>query len=114
MRAFHLHHEALLAENNSEKWHRMRIEHGIAESGIDFDLGDVFPHDVNFDQIGGVSFKKGCYIGQEVVSRMHHRGTARRRLLLVEADSHLPPKGSPIEAAEKPIGTMGSHVPRRR
>ena len=38
---------------------------------------DAFPHDVLLDQTGGVGFRKGCYVGQEVVSRMQHRGTAR-------------------------------------
>jgi len=110
MRVFHLNQNLSSTENDHKTWHKMRIEQGIAESEIDFDLGDVFPHDVNFDQIGGVSFKKGCYIGQEVVSRMHHRGTARRRLLLVEASDCLPPKGSVIEAAGKAIGTLCSHL----
>jgi len=112
-RLFHFNQNMSSAENAHEAWHKIRVEQGIAESGIDFDLGDVFPHDVNFDQIGGVSFKKGCYIGQEVVSRMHHRSTARRRLLLVEADTCLPPKGSVIEAAGKPIGTICSHIANR-
>ncbi|MFZ1680403.1 MAG: folate-binding protein, partial [Rhizobiaceae bacterium] len=58
---------------------RLRIIHAIAEPGRDFANGEAFPHDVNLDQTGGVSFRKGCYVGQEVVSRMQHRGTARRR-----------------------------------
>jgi len=96
-----------------EIWHSLRIDHGVAESGADFDLGDVFPHDINYDQIGGVSFQKGCYIGQEVVSRMHHRGIARRRLVLATGQTHLPPKGSVIEAAGKAIGTVGSRVGKK-
>ena len=43
----------------------------------------MFPHDIGMDLLGGVDFKKGCYIGQEVVSRMEHRGTARRRPVIV-------------------------------
>jgi len=91
-------------------WDKIRIENAIAESGTDFTLGDVFPHDINFDQIGGLSFSKGCYIGQEVISRMHHRGTARRRLLLVKAQQALPASGTSIEADNKPIGVMGSSL----
>ena len=64
---------------------RFRIANGIAESGADYALGDAFPHDVLLDEIGGVGFRKGCYVGQEVVSRMQHRGTARRRVLIVSA-----------------------------
>ncbi|TIV05683.1 MAG: folate-binding protein, partial [Mesorhizobium sp.] len=67
-------------------WLNIRIANGIAESGADYQLGDAFPHDVLLDETGGVGFKKGCYIGQEVVSRMQHRGTARRRVLIASAD----------------------------
>ena len=48
-------------------------------AGSDFIYGDAFPHETDMDQLGGVDFDKGCYIGQEVVSRMEHRGTARTR-----------------------------------
>ncbi|MBG1230830.1 YgfZ/GcvT domain-containing protein [Aestuariivirga litoralis] len=53
---------------------------GIADSA-EIGSNKLFPHEANFDQFAGVDFKKGCYIGQEVVSRMHHRGTARSRIL---------------------------------
>ena len=58
----------------------LRVEHGIAQSGRDYALQDAFPHDVLMDVNDGVSFRKGCFVGQEVVSRMKHRGTARRRV----------------------------------
>ncbi|PWK75639.1 folate-binding protein YgfZ [Aminobacter sp. AP02] len=89
-------------------WHAFRIANGIAESGPDYALSDAFPHDVLLDQMGGVGFKKGCFIGQEVVSRMQHRGTARRRVLLVSAGSDLPTAGSELMAGGKVIGTLGS------
>ena len=76
----------------------LRIAHGVAESGIDYALGDAFPHDVLLDQNGGVGFRKGCYVGQEVVSRMQHRGTARRRVLIAAARSALPAPGTEIVA----------------
>ena len=55
----------------------------------------------------GVGFRKGCYVGQEVVSRMQHRGTARRRVLIVSGDS-LPASGTEIAANGRAIGTLGS------
>jgi tRNA-modifying protein YgfZ len=67
----------------------------------------VFPHDVNLDQTGGVSFAKGCYVGQEVVSRIQHRGTARRRVLIAAGDSALE-AGCPITANGKNVGVLGS------
>lgn len=89
-------------------WTRLRAEYGIAEGEADFIYNDVFPHDVNFDQTGGVSFPKGCFIGQEVVSRMQHRGTPRRRVLVAHSDETLPQMGAPITVDGREIGTMGS------
>ncbi|PDT17600.1 folate-binding protein YgfZ [Rhizobium sp. J15] len=86
----------------------LRINHGIVTSGADFALQDAFPHDVLMDLNGGLSFKKGCYVGQEVVSRMQHRGTARRRVVTVSAATALPETGTEITAAGKPVGTLGS------
>ncbi|MBY2922653.1 folate-binding protein YgfZ [Rhizobium leguminosarum] len=86
----------------------LRISHGIVTSGSDFALQDAFPHDVLMDFNGGLSFRKGCYVGQEVVSRMQHRGTARRRVVTVSAATALPETGTEITASGKPVGTLGS------
>lgn len=96
------------ASANTSAWHAFRISHGIAESGTDYQLGDAFPHDVLLDQMGGVGFRKGCYVGQEVVSRMQHRGTARRRVLIASAESELPVPGAEVLAGGRPVGTLGS------
>jgi folate-binding protein YgfZ len=94
-----------IAGAEAAEFERQRIRAGVAESDTDYPGSEVFPHDVLLDQNGGVSFKKGCFVGQEVVSRMQHRGTARRRLMLVEADGHLTP-GANIEAGGRTIGTV--------
>jgi folate-binding Fe-S cluster repair protein YgfZ len=62
------------------------------------------------DQLGGVDFAKGCYVGQEVVSRMEHRGIARTRTVPVRYDGPAPQAGVAIMAGERQIGTMGSAV----
>jgi folate-binding protein YgfZ len=95
------------AEASEADYDAHRIALGIPEGGIDFAFGDVFPHDVDMDQLHGVAFDKGCYIGQEVVSRMEHRGTARRRFVLMHGEA-LPPAGGELVAGGKPIGTAGS------
>ena len=56
---------------------------GLADS-MEIGSGELFPHEANYDQFGSVNFRKGCYVGQEVVSRMQHRGTARSRIVPVE------------------------------
>nr|CAD6609741.1 folate-binding protein [Rhizobium sp. Khangiran2] len=86
----------------------LRVEAGVAASGVDYALQDAFPHDILMDLNGGLSFRKGCYVGQEVVSRMQHRGTARRRLVQIAADEPLPPTGVEIIAGGKPAGTLGT------
>lgn len=96
------------ADASAADWHRLRIAQGVAESGSDFVAGDAFPHDILYDFNGGVGFKKGCFVGQEVVSRMQHRGTARRRVLTVEGSTILPDAGSTIEADGRAIGTLGT------
>jgi tRNA-modifying protein YgfZ len=100
--------EAAPATAEPDAWDSLRIRHGVAESGTDFALGDAFPHDVLLDQNGGVGLRKGCYVGQEVVSRMQHRGTARRRVLIVSAAAHLPPAGTDIRSGNRSIGTLGT------
>ena len=96
------------ADADAAAWQAFRVRHGVAESGTDYALGDAFPHDVLLDELGGVGFRKGCYVGQEVVSRMQHRGTARRRVLLVSGDSDLPAPGADITAGGRVLGALGS------
>src|ERR1700704_9824 len=85
-----------------------RIACGTPRGGIDFMYGDAFPHETNMDRLHGVDFDKGCYVGQEVVSRMQHRGTARTRIARVKFDGMRPEAGVEIRAGDKPVGTMGS------
>ena len=85
-----------------------RINNGIPEGGTDFDYGDAYPHEVLMDQFGGVDFKKGCYVGQEVVSRMQHRGTAKKRIIIVKSKDQLPAPKIAITADGKTAGTLGS------
>src|SRR4051794_11295495 len=85
-----------------------RIACGVPRGGVDFMYSDAFPHETNMDRLHGVDFDKGCYVGQEVVSRMQHRGTARTRIvrLVVEGAGREP--GIAMVAGDKPVGPMGS------
>ncbi|MFZ0526869.1 MAG: folate-binding protein, partial [Xanthobacteraceae bacterium] len=85
-----------------------RIALGVPQGGVDFSYGDAFPHETDMDQLGGVDFSKGCYVGQEVVSRMEHRGTARTRAVPIRYDGLTPEVGIAITAGERQVGTMGS------
>ena len=85
-----------------------RIASGVPRGGLDYMYGDAFPHETNMDRLHGVDFDKGCYVGQEVVSRMQHRGTARTRTVRIILDGPSPEPGAAIVAGDKPVGTMGS------
>jgi folate-binding protein YgfZ len=85
-----------------------RIALGVPRGGMDFIYGDAFPHETNMDHLHGVDFDKGCYVGQEVVSRMQHRGTARTRTVRVIVDGPSPEPGAIVLAGDKTVGTMGS------
>ena len=95
------------AEAGEAAYHAYRIGLGVPEGGRDYLYGDAFPHEALFDQLNGVDFKKGCFVGQEVVSRMEHRGTARKRVVPVEGDAPLA-AGAEVMAGDLPLGTIGS------
>ncbi|UYN99585.1 MAG: folate-binding protein YgfZ [Devosia sp.] len=85
-----------------------RIASGILHQGNDFPANDTFAHDIGFDLLDGIDFVKGCYVGQEVVSRMKHRGTARRRPVLVSDITA--PSGTPVIAGTREAGVIGQVV----
>jgi folate-binding protein YgfZ len=91
----------------TEAYHEHRIALGVPEAGKDYSIGDTFPHEADLDLLNGVSFTKGCFVGQEVVSRMKHRGTARRRVVPVQGDTPLA-SGVPVMMGEVEIGRVGS------
>lgn len=97
----------------ADAYHAHRIDLGVPEAELDYALGETFPHEACLDVLGGVSFDKGCFIGQEVVSRMQHRGTARRRFVMVQGSTKLPPARTEITAGDVAIGAMGSSVGAR-
>jgi tRNA-modifying protein YgfZ len=86
----------------------LRIRAGVPKGGVDFVYGDAFPHDANFDLLHGVDFDKGCYVGQEVVSRMKHRGTARKRVARVKLMDEPASPGTPVLDGALAVGTLGS------
>ena len=100
---------AFSADATEADYHAHRIALGIPEGGRDFTYGDAFPHEALMDQLGGVDFKKGCYVGQEVVSRMQHRGTARTRIVpVISRDGEAVTSGAEVTAGARGLGTIGS------
>lgn len=95
------------AGDDPAPYHAARIAAGLPEQGADFAGEDVFPADINMDLLDGIDFRKGCFVGQEVASRMKRRGTARRRTLKVSVAPGASP-GTPILAGPFEIGLLTS------
>jgi len=93
-----------------------RLAVGAPEFGKDFDGGEMFPMDVNYDALAGVSYRKGCFVGQEVASRMKRKGEVRKRTLLAALDGPAPQRGAPVTAGASTLGeilsaeTMENHA----
>jgi len=96
----------------TDAYHAHRIALGVPEGGKDYAFGDAFPHEADLDLLNGVSFDKGCFVGQEVVSRMQHRGGARKRVVPVDGTAPLA-SGAEVTAGSAVIGAVGSVADRR-
>jgi folate-binding protein YgfZ len=97
---------AELVDASAYEAHRIAL--GVPRGGSDFIYGDAYPHEADMDQLNGVDFEKGCYVGQEVVSRVEHRASARNRVVPVTFEGGAPDAGAPVMAGDKTIGHMGS------
>lgn len=92
---------------DAETWQKKRIALGIPEGGKDFIYADAYPHETDMDQLNGIDFDKGCFIGQEVVSRMERKTTPRTRAVPVTFEV-APAAGVEVLAGTRPVGRMGS------
>ncbi|MFO1124260.1 MAG: folate-binding protein [Methylocystis sp.] len=97
------------AEDARDDYEAARIAAGVPQGGVDFAYGAAFPHEANMDLLSGVDFTKGCYVGQEVVSRTKHRNLARKRITPYHVEGEAPAPGTKIIAGEIEIGVAGSH-----
>jgi folate-binding protein YgfZ len=95
-----------------QNWQGRRISLGIPEGGKDFIYGDTFPHEADMDLLGGVDFHKGCFIGQEVVSRVERRDVARKRVVPVAFEGAPPEPGIEVRIGDRAVGYMGSAAGR--
>ncbi len=91
-------------------YHEARIKLGVPDAKTDIPPETYFPLDCNFEELDGVDFNKGCYVGQELTSRMKHRASARRRMLPVSALTSLPAAGTPLRNGTIEIGEMRGSI----
>jgi folate-binding protein YgfZ len=102
-------HSAGVAGGSSETWEIARVESGRPQWGADMD-DSTLPQEANFDELGAISYTKGCYIGQETVARIHFRGHVNRLLRKLRFVTRpAPPKGAElIDETGKVIGDIRS------
>ncbi len=94
--------------DNAAAYRAHQIALGVPEGGADWRYGDAFVHDANLDLLHGVDFDKGCYVGQEVVSRVHHRNSARKRIVKIHFHGDPPSQGVALMAGPLRVGQVTS------
>ena len=96
------------SEDGSAGYLSHRLSLGVPE-GRDFGSDKIFALDAGLGELHGVAFDKGCYVGQELTARMKHRGTARKRILVVEStDKSALTVGAELRATGHSIGEIVS------
>ena len=92
--------------NADEAYDGLRIALGVPEFGKDFAGEEVFLLDVNYDALNAVSYRKGCFVGQEVTSRMKRKSDIRKRTLIARFAGAAPAKGESVIAGDGSIGEI--------
>jgi tRNA-modifying protein YgfZ len=93
------------AEAPAIDWDAIRVQHCIPETGVELIPDDSYLLESGFEQLHGVDFRKGCYVGQEVTARMKHKTELRKGLVRVRIEGNAP-VGTPIFQGDKPAGTL--------
>lgn len=89
-------------------YERLRIGLGLPDASRDMTIDRALLLENGFEELGGVSFEKGCYIGQEVTARTHYRGLVKKRLLPVRIEGGPPQPGTPLVLGDREVGEMKS------
>jgi folate-binding protein YgfZ len=100
--------EAGFLEIGFEAYDRLRLGLGVADGSRDLMLEKSILLEAGFDELNGVDWSKGCYIGQELTARTKYRGLIRRRLMPVAVDGPTPPPGTIVFAEGRDVGEMRS------
>jgi tRNA-modifying protein YgfZ len=100
--------EPLLCNATPDDWDQYRLEAGLPDGSKDLESDRSVLLEAGFDELGGVSWSKGCYMGQELTARTKYRGLVKRRLVPVIVDGSLPPVGTAVFNDGVDVGTMRS------
>ena len=90
--------------SDNTDWDRLRVAHSVPASGIEL-LPDTYILEAGFERLNGVDFKKGCFVGQEIVARMKHKTVLKKGLARVQLDG-VAHAGDEISVDGKPAGVL--------
>ncbi len=99
-----------LIPGNADDYDRLRLSLGVPDGSRDLPVEKAILLENGFDELHGLDWQKGCYMGQELTARTRYRGLVRKRLLPVEVDGPLPAPGTPVTAGDKEAGEMRSGI----
>ncbi len=99
---------AIAANATAADWNAHRLALGLPDGSADMEAGKSVLLEAGFDELNGVSWSKGCYMGQELTARTKYRGLIKRRLVPVAIEGAPPPPGTPILRDGADVGTMRS------
>jgi folate-binding protein YgfZ len=92
-----------------QEYEALRVAAGVPETGVELVPDDTYILEAGFERLNGVDFRKGCYVGQEVTARMHHKTELRKGLVRVRVEGTAPPPGTEIRAEDgRAAGTLFS------
>ena len=94
------------AAGDADDYERQRFAEGVPEGSAELGIDKSPLLELGFEELGGIDFDKGCFVGQELTARMKYRGLARKRLLPVTFEGDAPAPGSPIKAGSRDIGEL--------
>ena len=98
---------------DSTAYERRRFALGVPDGSRDLEIEKALLLENGFDELGGISWTKGCWMGQELTARTKYRALIKRRLLPVELESEAPPPGTPIYADTRAVGEIRSSQGRQ-
>ena len=97
----------LPTDADAQGWDLHRLRLGLPDGTRDLEPDKTILLEAGFDELAGISWTKGCYMGQELTARTRYRGLVKRRLLPVTADT-LQPHGTPVTTEGCEVGDMRS------
>jgi tRNA-modifying protein YgfZ len=93
---------------DAEEWDHYRLTLGLPDGSRDLESEKTVLLEAGFDELNGISWTKGCYMGQELTARTRYRGLLKRRLVPVRIEGALPPRGTPVTRDGLEVGTLRS------